>query len=226
MFDLKSVPLPSYSRREDAVNSATHAVGVPLCILGLVLLLRLQLGKVGGLQIFSTVLYIGSTLLVFLGSAIYHGMRPCFAKQVARVLDHCNVYIIIAGNNTSFFLTHVYPDKPRFALWMTAGMWALSAVGMLLTFMDLKRFNVPQIFTYVLLGWIAIFGMRSVFSAGENGRNFITMVILGGIFITVGAMIYLVGKKVPYLHAVFHLFVLAGSVVIFIGTYQFNLSTL
>lgn len=206
---------------EDRVNSITHAIGVPMYIVAAVLLLRLQIGKVDGMQIFSTVLYLASSLLVFLGSAIYHGMKPGFGKRVARVTDHSNIYIMISGTVTAFYTAHVYPTNRPLSIRMIVLVWVLSAVGILLTFMDLKRFNIPQIFMYILLGWIAVFGMRSVSGSSPEGKDFIRMVLIGGICITVGAMIYFVGKKFRYFHAIFHLFVLAGNFVIFLGTYQY-----
>lgn len=219
MFDMKKVPLPDYSRREDIVNSITHAVGVPLCIAGFFLLLKVE--PIHSVRnVFSAVIYLGSALLVFLGSAIYHGMRPGYAKKVARVLDHSNIYIMIAGMTTSFNLTHIYPLEPTKAKISIAVIWAASVVGILLTFMDLKRFNVPQIFMYVILGWASVFSIKSVWSAGSAGRAYVTMVLIGGACITVGSVLYFVGKKLRYFHAVFHLFVLAGNIIIYIGTYN------
>lgn len=218
---MKNIPLPDYSPAEDRVNSITHAIGVPMYLVGAFFLLRLQSGRASGVQRFSTVIYLLSTLLVFLGSAVYHGLKPGFKKQVARALDHANIYIMISGTVTAFFLAHVYGKAPKLSVWMIVLIWVLSAAGILLTFMDLKRFSVLQIFTYVLLGWIAVFGMRAVYAGGEADKDFLHAVLLGGICITVGAAIYFVGKKVRYFHALFHLFVLAGNWIIFLGTYRY-----
>lgn len=221
IFNLKNIPLPDYSPAEDRVNSITHAIGVPMYLVGAFFLLRLQNGRASGVQSFSTVIYLLSTLLVFLGSAVYHGLKPGFHKQVARALDHSNIYLMISGNVTAFYLAHVYQAAPTLSVSLIVLIWILSAAGILLTFMDLKRFNIPQIFMYVLLGWIAVFGMRSVNAGSDADRAFLHAVILGGICITVGAAIYFVGKKVRYFHALFHLFVLAGNWIIFLGTYRY-----
>ena len=221
MFDLKRIPLPNYSPAEDRLNSISHALGVPMYLVGAFFLLRLQSGRASGVQIFSTVIYLLSTLLVFATSAVYHGLKPGFKKQIARVLDHSNIYLMISGNVTAFYLAHVYSAAPKLSVGLIVLVWALSAVGILLTFMDLKKFNIPQIFMYVLLGWIAVFGMRSVNAGSDADRAFLYAVILGGICITVGAVVYFVGKKLRYFHAVFHLFVLAGNWVIFLGTYRY-----
>lgn len=223
---MKKVPLPKYTRAEDIVNSVTHAIGVPFFIVAGVLLLKLQIGKVATVQIVSSVLYIASAIVVFLCSAIYHGLKPGFPKQIARLIDHSDIYFMISGAITSFFMAHVYDHNPKTAIRMIILMWSLSAVGIVLTFMDLKKFNVPQIFMYVLLGWISVFGMRSVYAAGGAETDFVRGIIFGGIFITVGAAIYFVGKKFRYFHAVFHLFVLGGNIIIFLATYQYFLKVL
>lgn len=221
MFDLHKVPLPAYSRKEDMVNSVSHAIGVPLCILGTVMLLKLQMGKVAPIQIAATLLYTLSTMLVFLGSAIYHGIRPGFAKRVLRVLDHSNIYLMISGSVTAFFIAHILDSRPAFAKGIIAAVWIASAVGILFTFMDLKRFNIPQVFMYLALGWTSILGMRTIWHMGQAGKEYVLTVLLGSVFVSVGTGIYLIGKKVRYFHAVFHVFVLIGTVVMFIATYRY-----
>lgn len=221
MFDLHKVPLPAYSRKEDMVNSVSHAIGVPLCILGTVMLLKLQMGKVAPIQIAATLLYTLSTMLVFLGSAVYHGIRPGFAKQVLRVLDHSNIYLMISGSVTAFFIAHILDSRPAFARGIIAAVWIASAVGILFTFMDLKRFNIPQVFMYLALGWTSILGMRTIYHMGQAGKEYVLTVLLGSVFVSVGTGIYLIGKKVRYFHAVFHVFVLIGTVVMFIATYRY-----
>lgn len=225
MFDIKNTPLPDYTRKEDKINSITHILGIPFCIIGAGFLLKLQYDREApSLHIFSTILYISSMLLVFVGSAVYHWLEPGYPKRVARILDHCNIYVMISGNVTAFFLTNIYREKPTFTIVIIAVMWGLSALGMLFTFMDLKRFNKPQIFMYVALGWAAIFAMKSIYENGEAGRNFVLTVLLGGALITIGSAIYFIGKKHRYFHAVFHCFVLLGSVCIYIATYYHTLA--
>lgn len=225
MFDIKNTPLPDYTRTEDKINSITHMLGVPFCIIGAGFLLKpLIENESPAMHIFAAVLYLASNLLVFAGSAVYHWMKPCDAKRLARIIDHCNIYVMISGNVTAFFLINIYDKNPKLSIGMIIGVWVLSAVGMLFTFMDLKRFNIPQIFMYVALGWAAIFAMRSIYSEGGSGKAYVETVLIGGAFITVGAVIYLIGKKVRYCHAVFHLFVLAGAIAIYIATYNHTLA--
>jgi len=225
MFDLKNIPLPKYSRPEDIANCVTHALGVPFCIVAAVLLFKLNISvKATALQFFSTALYIFSTLVVFAGSAVYHGLKPSRAKQIARIIDHSNIYFMISGTVTSFAIPTMNEANRGSMITMVCIVWALSAVGIFLTFMDFKKFAIPQIFMYVIMGWTAVFGMRSIYHSGEAGKAFSIMVLIGGACITFGTILYLIGKKKKYFHAVFHTCVLAGSVVIFTGIYNFNLA--
>ena len=222
MFDLNSVPIPDYTRKEDIANSLTHAVGVPLCIAGGVVLLKNLVGIAPAKHIVGIVLYIVSTLIVFLGSAIYHGLRPGFAKKVARVLDHSNIFLMISGMLTAFSLADYAGSSAGVNTVIVITAWSLSAVGIFLTFMDLKKFNTVQVIMYVIMGWSVLFCVRSVYQAGDDGRRLALAFLAGGICITLGTVLYFIGKKKRYFHAVFHVFVLLGNIAIYIGTYNFN----
>lgn len=223
MFDIKSVPLPNYSRSEDIANSISHLIGVPFCIIAMALLLKLQLeSKLSSVDIFGTCLYLLSTMCVFLVSGIYHGLKPGFAKQIARLIDHSDIYIMISGTVTALLICNREILNKKLAYTVIALIWFFSAVGIVLTFMDLKKFNTPQIFMYVALGWSAFFSMKPLWNMGQVGRNFVLSIIAGGLFITAGAVLYFIGKKKKYFHMVFHIFVLLGCICNFIGTYNYH----
>ena len=223
MFDLKNIPLPRYTRNEDIANCITHALGVPFCIVAAVLLFKLHVStKAAALQFVATCLYIFSTLVVFVGSAVYHGLKPSRKKQIARIIDHSNIYFMISGTVTAFAIPTMNELNKAKIIAVVCIVWALSIIGILMTFMDFKRFAIPQIFMYVIMGWTAVIGMRSVYYSGEAGKKFAMMVLIGGACITAGTILYLIGKKHRYFHAVFHTCVLAGSIVIFTGIYNFN----
>ena len=221
MFDFKRVPLPAYSRFEDGVNSVTHAVGVPFAAAAAVLLFRRFGESITGEQSFCTLVYAVSTFIVFFGSAYYHGLKPGYKKQVARVLDHSNIFLMISGTITAFSLFAVKPLNHTMGIVLPVVVWAASAVGIFLNFLDLDKFKWLQLVMYVLLGWSAVIGMFPIWKTGENGKSFVFRVLLGGACFTVGALLYVVGKKHKYFHAVFHVFVLAGAVVMFAAIYQY-----
>ena len=227
MFDIKATPLPDYSRREDIVNAITHFLGVPFCIIAMGFLLKLQVSRgANATAVASTCLYLISTLIVFACSGIYHILKPSFGKKVARLIDHSDIYLMISGTVTAFILPYMTESNRKSSLGIIIAIWALSAIGIFLTFVDLKKFNTVQIFMYVFMGWTAIFGMRSIYRVGDVGKAFVITVLIGGLFITVGAFLYFIGKKKRYFHAVFHVCVLMGTVVIFVGNYNYGLATL
>lgn len=223
MFDFKKVPLPDYSRLEDGINSITHLLGVPIVIITAVMSL-MKIGAGGsGMAKAAIIICAVSSVLMYGGSAFYHGLKPSDTKRVARVMDHSNIFLMIAGTLTAFYLLGVVQTQKTLAVSLTIFSWVVAVVGILLTFMDLHKFRKVQMAMYILLGWTAIFGMFSVWKLGENAHHFIILVAIGGVLYTLGAIVYGIGKKIKYVHAVFHLFVLAATIVQYCGIYLYML---
>lgn len=223
MFDLKKVPLPDYTRKEDIINCLTHVPGAVFFAVATVPLVRMQLAhNQHGIQIFGALLYMMTTMIVFLGSAIYHGMKPSYAKRVARVVDHSNIYLMISGSITSMIISNYEILGSHHPGILLSVIWVCTVIGIVLTFMDLKRFNAPQIVMYVLMGWTSMFGMREIYRSSDMGRKFAVMILVAGAIITAGSVVYFVGKKVRYCHAVFHVAVLTGAVIIYAATYWYH----
>lgn len=223
MFDLRSVPIPNYTRKEDIVNSATHAPGVLFAVVACLMSFFKLGGAITGAQLAAVLIYSVCTLILYFGSAYYHGVRPGFAKQVARVLDHSNVFLMITGSLSAFYLLGVIPVKRTLGIVLFVLSWVVTAVGILLTFMSQERFKAVQMALYMVLGWSALLGLNCVRTSCPDGRRLAFFVLLGGIVYSVGAVLYGVGKKVPYIHAVFHILILAGTVLQFYGIYEFAL---
>ncbi len=221
MFDFRRVPLPDYSRFEDGVNSVTHAVGVPFAAAAAVLLFKKFGSDITTEQKICTLIYAVSMFIVFFGSAFYHGLKPGYKKQVARVLDHSNIFLMISGTVTAFSIFAVKPLNHTMGIVLPVVVWAASAVGIFLNFLDLDKFKWLQLVMYVALGWSAVIGMFPIWKTGDAGKTFVYQVFIGGACFTLGALLYVVGKKHKYFHAVFHVFVLAGAVVMFTAMYRY-----
>lgn len=221
MFDIKSVPVPNYSRKEDMVNSITHAPGVLFAVIAFAMVLHKLGSGITGVQILAVVLSCFSMFVLYFGSALYHGLRPGFAKQLARVLDHSNIFMMIAGSLTALYLFGVYPVKRTLGITLTAVSWGIAAIGILFTFMDQEKFKKIQMALYLVLGWSAVSGISCVIKTGPAGKQFALLILLGGIVYSIGAIFYGVGKKIPYIHSVFHIFILAGTILQFCGIYLF-----
>lgn len=221
MFDFQSVPLPDYTRAEDTVNSVTHALGVPLVIVMTVLCFLKPGAQLPGVRVAGLLLCCFASVLMYAGSAFYHGLRPSPTKRVARVLDHSNIFMMIAGTLTAFYLLGVYQSNRALAVGLCAASWVISVVGIVLTFMDLHKFRKLQMAMYLVLGWSAVIGFFNVWRLGENGKHFVILVAVGGVLYSVGAILYGVGKKIRYIHAVFHVFILAATAIQLFGIYKY-----
>lgn len=221
MFDFKKVPLPDYTRIEDVLNSVTHAIGVPLGITA-VILAAVKIGNgATAADIAGIVIYGVCMVLLYFGSAFYHGLKPGFLKQIARVLDHSNVFLMIAGSLSAFYLLGVFEHNKTRALIFLVLSWVGALTGILLTFMDQERFKKVQMIMYIFLGWLALFSMKTIYDSYESGKIIVALFVIGGVVYMLGAAVYGIGKKKRYVHALFHLFVLAGTAIQFVGIYNY-----
>ena len=201
--------LPNYTKAQEFVNAGTHLAGL---ILGLVvLLLSAQKAQVEnpGIGIAGPVIYGISMILLYAASSIYHGTAPGYAKKVLQVIDHCTIYFLIAGTYTPIMLCAFMPRYPQIAWLILATEWGLCIIATVLTAIDLKAYNVFSMICYIGMGWAIIFFIPQCMEC-MTARGF-AWLLAGGITYTVGAVLYGIGSKVPWIHSVFHIFVLLGS---------------
>ena len=223
MFNPHTVPLPKYSRREDIVNCATHAPGALFAVAALILCIVKLGASATGTQYAAVIIYSLCTFFLYSGSAIYHGLRPGFLKKIARLTDHSNVFLMITGSLSAYYLLGVIPVNRTLGIVLFTVSWVVTAAGILFTLMDQERFKVLQMILYMVLGWSVVISIKYVRGASIEGQMLFRFIIIGGIVYTVGAVLYGIGKKIPYIHAVFHIFILAGTVLQFYGIYTFAL---
>jgi len=191
---------------EIIANSITHGIGVGLSIAGLVILIIRAVKYGTGWHLAGFLVFGISLLLLYLASTIYHSFATKPWKGILQRLDHAAIYFLIAGTYTPFLLT-----KTRTGLgWSIFGIiWGLSIVGLILKLAFSKKFEKPTVWLYLLMGWA---GLVVFFQAGPLlGKYSIIFLIMGGVFYTVGVLFYS-WKKLPYGHAIWHLFVLGGSI--------------
>lgn len=158
-------------------------------------------------------IYGASMVALYAVSSIYHGLRPGTGKKVMQVIDHCTIYFLIAGTYTPILLASIRPVAPVVA-WVLFGIiWGLVALAATLTAIDLKKYDKFSMACYIGMGWCIIFAIKITYQA--MGFTGFMLLLLGGIAYTVGAVLYGLGKKRRYMHSVFHLFVILGSVLHF-----------
>ncbi|MET4693254.1 PAQR family membrane homeostasis protein TrhA [Endozoicomonas lisbonensis] len=195
----------AYSLGEEIANSVTHGIGAMLSVAGLTLLVTYAAIQGDAWRVVSFSIYGGSMILLFLMSTLYHSFQNEKVKQVFKLLDHCAIYLLIAGTYTPFLLVTL---RGTTGWILFAIIWLLAFTGIIFKLAFRNRFKKLSLLTYVAMGWLALFvGQELTRSLSAGGMAWL---IAGGLAYTLGVLFY-VWKKLPYNHAIWHLFVLAGS---------------
>ena len=211
--NLRDRILPSYSKGEEVFNMVSHIVGAALGIAALVLCVVFSAKHHDPWAVVGSSLYGASLIMLYTMSSIYHGLRPNMGKRVLQVLDHCTIYFLIAGTYTPVCLAGLRRVS-LVACWVMFGIiWGLAALAITLTAIDIKKYQVFSMICYVGMGWGIMFAFRPLIEA-ITLKGFYWL-IGGGLCYTIGAVLYGVGKKHKWIHSIFHLFVLAGSILHF-----------
>ena len=208
---LKDRPLPAYTKGEEIFNMVSHIVGGAIGVAALVLCIVVSAVHRNGYGLAGSIVYGISMITLYTMSSVYHGLREGTAKRVMQVLDHCTIYLLIAGTYTPILLSAMRPIDPL-SSWVLLGVvWGLSAIAITLTAIDLKKYAVFSMICYIGMGWCIVFKIPLLIQAVGWGGFW--LILLGGVCYTVGAVLYGLGRTKKYMHSVFHLFVVAGSVL-------------
>ena len=201
--------LPNYTRGEEIMNTVTHIAGGALGILILILCVIRAALHHNPIGVVASVIYGTSMICLYTISSVYHGLRPNLGKKVLQVIDHCTIYILIAGTYTPVALCAIRPVNPALGWGMFALEWGLSALAITLTAIDLKKYRVFSMICYIGMGW-AILPFLKLMAEILTMPGF-WLLLLGGIAYTIGAVLYGIGSKKHWMHSVFHIFVVVGS---------------
>lgn len=211
---LRDRKLPDYTRGEEVFNMVSHIVGGAFGVAALVLCLLFSVWKGDAWRIVSSAVYGVSMVLLYTMSSIYHGLPPRTGKRVMQVLDHCSIYLLITGTYTPIALCAIRPLSPVWGWGLFGGVWAIAVVAIVFTAIDLKKYAVLSMACYIGMGWCVVLAAKPVMQALPAAA--LAWLLAGGVAYTVGAVLYGLGKKRRYIHSVFHLFVLAGSIMHFV----------
>ena len=205
---LKDRQLPNYSKNEELFNMVSHIVGGAVGIAGMVLCIIRSVLNHNGFGLAGSIVFGVSMILLYTVSSVYHGLHASMGKRVMQVVDHCTIYVLISGTYTPLLLSAMRPIDPV-ASWVLFGIvWALAAVGIAFTAIDLNKYKVFSMVCYMAIGWCIIFKLPLLISA--IGWGGFALILGGGILYTIGAILY--GREKPFMHCVFHVFVILGSI--------------
>lgn len=208
--------LPKYKLGEELINSISHGLGVLMSIAFMVLLI---IKSSNGIELFSSLFYGITSILLYLSSCLYHSLKPNNGKRVFRIIDHCNIFLLIAGTYTPFVLC-VLPKT--LGWWMFGIVWFLAVVGIVLNSINLVKFRKISMILYLVMGWCIVFTFKYIILYMD--KIGIIYMVLGGVIYTLGAVLYGIGKKKAYIHSVFHIFCLIAGIMFFISIYGYVFS--
>jgi len=203
---LKTVPTRIYSIGEEIMNGVTHGLGAALSIAGLTILVVLAVMSGNVRQIVGFSIYGASLIILYLASTLYHSFRKPEVKRVLKIIDHAAIYLLIAGTYTPFLLVGV---QGAWGWTMLVLIWGLAILGISFKTLFIHRFQKLSALGYVLMGWLSVLIIKSLLDTIAVGG--LIWLAVGGAIYTIGVIFYSL-KKIPYMHGVWHLFVLGGSI--------------
>lgn len=204
--------LPNYTKGEEIANMVTHIVGG---VIGIVAIVLCSIFAKNAYGVISGVIFGVSMLILYTMSSIYHGLSPKVkGKKVLQILDHCTIFLLIAGSYTPFALCTLREYNTSMGWAIFGIIWAVAVLGMVLNSIDLKKYKIFSMICYLAMGWCIIVKIN-VLPALLSMKGFI-LLLAGGIVYTLGAICYIIGKKCKYIHTVFHVCVLIASFLHFL----------
>ncbi|MGF1683444.1 PAQR family membrane homeostasis protein TrhA [Photobacterium minamisatsumaniensis] len=204
----------SYSIKEEVANSISHGLGMVFGIVGLVLLLtQATRANADMLSMASLSIYGVSMIVLYLASTLYHAIPFERAKRALKTFDHCAIYLLIAGTYTPFLLITL---RTPLAVTLMAVIWGIALIGIALKIVFVYRFKRLSLVTYLTMGWLSLIAVYQLALSLSTGG--LVLLGLGGVVYSLGVVFY-ISKRIPYNHAIWHLFVLGGTVCHFCAIY-------
>lgn len=202
--------LTRYTTGEEVFNTISHGIGAALSLAGTVILIVLAAMSGNGVALGSVTVYGSSLVILYTMSALYHGVTNYKAKEILRIFDHTSIFLLIAGSYTPFCLIALQGNTR--ALIVVSVVWVLAVLGIICNAIDLEKAERPSLILYVAMGWAILAVIKDVIQV-IPGPGF-WLLFLGGVSYTGG--IFFFASKKKYMHGIWHLFVLAGSLLHFI----------
>lgn len=200
-----------HSFREELWSALTHGLGALLSLVAGAVLITLAALWGNAWQLGSAIVFGVSLLLLYVASTLYHAIPHQTAKARLKIFDHCAIFVLIAGTYTPFTLIGL---RGHGGWWLFAAIWTLAAIGVVFKLFFTGRFKGLSTLIYIGMGWIVIFAIKPMVS--QVGAVTLAWLFAGGIAYTAGTIFYM-SRRIPYAHAIWHVFVLIGSVCHFVA---------
>jgi hemolysin III len=215
--------MPRYSVKEERANTYTHAIGIALGLIGGFFLVQKAILSGNLWAISSEIVFIVTMIAMYSSSTFYHAEKNEQSKIHRRKFDHAAIYTQIAGSYTPFTLI-VLRENGAWGWSLFGVIWTAALLGVILSFMNLKKGSKLETICYVAMGWVVVIAFKPLIDSltVTNSINVFWWLVGGGIFYTVGAVLYQF-KKIRYMHAIWHLFVLGGSICHFVAIWEIKI---
>ena len=200
-----------YTVGEEIFNSVSHGIGSVLSIGGMTVLIVLSVLNNTALGLATSIIYGISLIVLYTMSAVYHAIPMPKAKEILRIFDHASIFLLIAGSYTPFCLIAL-EGRPR-GIMVCGAVWLCAIVGIVLNAIDLKKTEKLGTVLYVIMGWAVVFALKDILAVLPAPAFW--LLLIGGISYT-GGLVFYAMKNVKYMHSIWHLFVLTGSVLHYI----------
>jgi len=214
----EKIAIPKYSLSEELISAISHGIGALLGVAGLVLCIVISAIHGSSIAVIASCIYGVTLILLYTMSTLYHSLKVNNAKRVFRIIDHCSIYLLIAGSYTPYTLITL---KGVWGWTIFGIIWGSAILGIILNSIDIKKYKKISMVLYILMGWMVLFAIKPLINS--LAKPGLILLVIGGILYTVGAIFYGIGRKKKYMHSVFHIFVLAGSIFQFFSIYLYVL---
>ena len=213
----RSQKMPDYTLGEEIFNMVSHIVGGAFGVVALVLTVVFSALRGDVWSVVASAIYGGSMVALYTVSSVYHGLRVNMGKRVMQVIDHCTIFLLIGGTYTPVVLSAIRSYSPAWGWTLFGIVWGCAALGITFTAIDMKRYEKLAMALYLGIGWCVVLAIKpAMASVPMEG---LLWILAGGVAYTIGAGLYALGAKRRYMHSVFHLFVVAGSILQFFGIF-------
>lgn len=208
----------TYSMKEEVANAISHGLAALLSVAAMTMMIMLAVEQSDGWKLASGIVYGLSLVILFTASTLYHSFQPEYLRKVFKTIDHCAIYLLIAGTYTPYLLISLNGST---GWWLFGIVWALAVFGIIFKIKYKYKYPKASLFTYIFMGWIVVFAIYEMIEKVPAGGMW--LLLAGGLAYTLGTVFYAKDGKIPYNHAIWHVFVFAGAVCHFLSIYIYVL---
>lgn len=211
---MDKIKIPKYTLGEELINSITHGIAGLFSIFGLVLLL---LKCTNSFSVICSVIYSFTLIVLYIMSSIYHALSSkTSGKKVLRVIDHCNVHLLVFG---SYFIVSLCGVRGPLGIVMSSVIGLFSLLGIIFSSINVDKYSIMSVIFHLLSGWSILICTNTLID--NITFNGFILIVIGGVMYTVGSILYGIGAKKKYFHSIFHLFCILGSLFQFLAIYNY-----